>query len=87
MSLRLFNGRMRTALLAGFALIMMSSPVKGFLPGRAFVAGFFFTTILQIPGIVNDPLRFRLFPITVVSSLKTSATWRFGSSVLSEIEA
>ena len=44
-----------TTLRAGFALIVIFSPVKGLTPGRALVAGFFVTVILASPGIVNVP--------------------------------
>jgi len=40
---------------AGLALIMISSPVKGLMPLRALVAGFFTTLIFMRPGTVNTP--------------------------------
>ena len=42
-ALRLFKGSTRTFLLAGLALNVIFSPVKGLMPSRAFVAGFFTT--------------------------------------------
>jgi len=38
---------MRTFLLAGFALNIIFSPLKGLTPSRAFVAGFFHDFHLQ----------------------------------------
>ena len=40
---------------AGFALNIVSSPVKGLIPFRAFVAGFRFTSIFMSPGKENFP--------------------------------
>src|SRR5260370_24347149 len=54
-SLRFFSAAMRTFLLAGFALNIIFSPLKGFTPSRAFVAGFFPTFLFRSPGIVNKP--------------------------------
>lgn len=42
-SLSFFNARTLTTLDAGLALIMISSPVAGFRPGRSFVAGLLWT--------------------------------------------
>ena len=55
MSFRFFRGRTLTTLLAGFALNMVSSPVNGLMPLRAFVAGFLRTLILNRPGTLNIP--------------------------------
>ena len=46
-SLSVLSARTLTALEAGLALNIMSSPVKGFRPLRALVAGFFFTVIFM----------------------------------------
>ena len=42
MSFNPFSGMTLTAFLAGFALKTVSSPVKGLMPLRALVAGFFY---------------------------------------------
>src|SRR5690348_8122482 len=68
---RLFSGITRTFLLAGLALNIIFSPVKGLIPSRAFVAGFFTTFIFSRPGMVKRPLLFRLFLITPLSESKT----------------
>src|SRR5579862_4220100 len=71
---RLLSGITRTFLLAGLALNIIFSPVKGLTPSRALVAGFFTTFILSSPGNVNRPLPRRLFLITVPSDSKTLPT-------------
>src|SRR3569623_445730 len=53
-----FTGRARTILRAGLALNIIGSPVKGFVPLRAFVAGFLMTTNLANPGRRNTPFFF-----------------------------
>src|SRR5690348_9994954 len=68
---RLFSGITRTFLLAGLALNIIFSPVKGLIPSRAFVAGFLTTFILSRPGMVKRPLLFRLFLITPLSESNT----------------
>src|SRR3569833_1459240 len=74
MALRLFKGSTRTFLLAGFALNVIFSPVKGLMPSRALVAGFFTTFNFISPGLVNKPLPRRLFLITPLSESNTEAT-------------
>src|SRR5579864_3702196 len=74
MALRLFRGMTRTFLLAGFALNIIFSPVKGLTPSRALVAAFLTTFIFSRPGIVNRPLPRRLFLITPDSESKTRPT-------------
>src|SRR3984957_8941666 len=69
---RLLSGTARTFLLAGLALKVIFSPVKGFTPSRAFVAGFFTTFSFSRPGRVNKPLPRRLFLITPPSESKRS---------------
>jgi len=54
-SFNFFNGRILTAILAGFALNIVSSPVKGLIPLRAFLAGFLTVTIFIKPGSTNSP--------------------------------
>src|SRR5208283_1867805 len=58
---RFFRGSARTFLLAGFALNVIFSPVNGFTPSRALVAGRFTTLSFSSPGMVNRPLPRRLF--------------------------
>ena len=67
------------------ALIMMSSPVKGFRPGRALVAGFFFTVIFAIPGSVKAPCFLRLRPTASLNSSNTADTSFLLRSVASAI--
>jgi len=55
MSLRALRAVARTFLEAGLPLMIMASPVKGFLPGRSLVAGFFTALSLSRPGITNSP--------------------------------
>jgi hypothetical protein len=59
------NGRARTSTLAGFAAIVISSPVAGFRPGRFFCAGLTRTvsctsppirTLLRIAELIKDHL-------------------------------
>jgi len=45
-----FKGATFTTLRAGLALNIISSPVKGFVPLRALVAGFLMTLIFINPG-------------------------------------
>src|SRR5215469_5278144 len=71
---RLLSGMTRTFLLAGLALNIIFSPVNGFTPSRALVAGFLTTFIFSRPGIVNRPLPRRLFLITPPSESKTLPT-------------
>src|SRR5437660_10647415 len=54
-SLRFLSAAIRTFLLAGLALNIIFSPLKGFTPSRALVAGFLTTFILSRPGMVNKP--------------------------------
>src|SRR5579871_2687779 len=49
-------GRARTDLLAGLAAKVVGCLVKGLMPWRALVAGFFTTRNLAKPGIVKTPL-------------------------------
>src|ERR1700752_872075 len=73
-SLRFLSAAMRTFLLAGLALNIIFSPVKGLTPSRALVAGFFTTFIFRSPGSVNSPPPRRLFLITPLSESKTLPT-------------
>lgn len=54
-SFSFFNGRILTAMDAGLALNMVSSPVNGLMPLRAFFAGFLTVAIFKIPGSTNSP--------------------------------
>src|SRR5262245_1062973 len=74
MALRFLSGSTRTFLLAGFALNVIFSPVKGLTPSRAFVAGFLTTLSFIRPGSVNRPLPRRLFLMTPPSESKTPPT-------------
>src|SRR5580704_17378100 len=84
---RFFNGRARTFLLAGFALNVIFSPVKGLMPSRALVAGRFTTFSLSKPGRVNSPLPRKLFFMIPFSDSKTSLTCFLDSSESLEIWA
>jgi len=53
--LQRLNAAMRTFLLAGFALNIIFSPLKGVDAFASLVAGFFTTFIFSSPGIVNTP--------------------------------
>src|SRR5437762_10652279 len=64
----------RTFLLAGLALNIIFSLVKGLMPSRAFVAGRLTTFILHRPGKVNRPLPRKLFLIAVLSESSTELT-------------
>jgi hypothetical protein len=44
------TGRALTIFRAGLALNIIGSPLKGFVPARALVAGFLMTTNLTNPG-------------------------------------
>src|SRR5215831_18797279 len=74
MALSGLSAAMRTFLLAGLALNIIFSPVKGLIPSRALVAGFFTTLNLHNPGKVKRPLPFRLFLMTPFSDSNTSPT-------------
>ena len=65
-----------TALRAGLALKVVSSPVNGLIPLRAFVAGFLTTLILHKPIRLNkpEPLGFISFAMTPSSAVNTEAT-------------
>ena len=52
-SLRAFSGSARTTLRAGLAWIVIGSPVNGFVPGRALVAGLRTTLSFRRPGTTN----------------------------------
>jgi hypothetical protein len=52
-SLRAFSGSARTTLWAGFARIVIGSPVNGFVPGRALVASLRTTLSFRRPGTMN----------------------------------
>jgi hypothetical protein len=54
-SLRAFRGSARTTLRAGLAWIVIGSPVNGFVPGRALVAGLRTTLSFRRPGRTNWP--------------------------------
>lgn len=58
-SFKAFKDCTFTTFRAGFALNMAGSPVKGFMPLRALVAGFRTTLILSRPGKVNIPAALR----------------------------
>ena len=59
-----------TFLEAGLALNTVGSPVKGFTPLRAFLAGDFLTTILKAPGNTNfsGPPFFKCTPMILNNS-------------------
>src|SRR5277367_2229749 len=78
---------MRTFLLAGLALNVIFSPLKGLMPSRALVAGFFTTFILSKPGMVNRPWLRRLFLIDAERESNTAPTCFLDSSVSFEIVA
>lgn len=64
-----FRGRILTAVLAGLALNMVSSPVKGLMPLRALTAGLRTVMTFIRPGIVNSPApRFLMLPSIRFSS-------------------
>src|SRR5690349_19547321 len=84
-ALRLFRGSTRTFLEAGFALKSIFPLVKGLMPSRAFVAGFFTTFILSRPGSVNRPPLRRLFLIWLLSDSNTAATCLRDSSASLQI--
>src|SRR5688500_1222101 len=86
-ALRLFRGSTRTFLEAGFALNTIFSFVKGLMPSRAFVAGFFTTFILRRPGSVNRPGPRRLFLMMPLSDSNTAATCLRDSSLSLQIVA
>ena len=52
------TGRALTIFRAGLALNIIGSPVKGFVPARALVAGFLITTNLANPGSKKTPAFF-----------------------------
>src|SRR5277367_2116959 len=86
-SLSVFSAAMRTFLLAGFALNIIFSPLKGLMPSRALVAGFFTTFIFRRPGKVNRPWLRRLFFIVAESESNTAPTCFLESSVSFEMVA
>src|SRR6516162_11776970 len=55
-SLAAFTGRALMIFRAGFALNIVGSFVNGFMPFRAFVAGFLITTNLANPGTKKAPV-------------------------------
>jgi hypothetical protein len=69
------TGTTRTTFLAGLALIVIGSPVNGFLPGFALVAGFRTTLSFSRPGMTNWPGPFlpSSLPISSPSAAKTPA--------------
>ena len=69
-SLTAFTGRALTIFRAGFTLKVVGSLVKGLMPWRAFVAGFFTTMNLASPGTTNAPLFLSsLWPIAATASI------------------
>ena len=76
-----------TTLRAGLALNIISSPVNGLMPLRAFRAGLRTTRIFISPGTVNvpGPRRPRSFLIRLAMTSNTSATSRRVTSVFSSI--
>ena len=52
-SMRAISGSARTTLRAGLAWIVIGSPVNGFVPGRAVVAGLRTTLSFKRPGRTN----------------------------------
>src|SRR3981189_219794 len=52
------TGRALTIFRAGLALNIIGSPLNGFVPWRALVAGFLTTTNLAKPGTRNTPVFF-----------------------------
>src|SRR5579871_3711048 len=75
-----FSATARTFFEAGLALKVIFSPVKGFTPSRALVAGFFTTFSFSRPGSVNRPWPRRLFLMMPCSDSKTAPTCFFDSS-------
>src|SRR5690625_1622114 len=63
-------------MLAGLALNVVSSPVKGLMPLRALVAGFLTVLILSRPGSTNSPAPFlcRWRSMTLLRLSSTSLT-------------
>ena len=57
-SLSFFNGKTLTVLDAGLALNTHGSPVNGFFPLRAFVAGLFFNFMFNMPPSLKLPVFF-----------------------------
>ena len=55
-SLTAFTGRALIIFLAGLALNIVGSFVKGLMPFRTFVAGFLITTNLANPGTKKAPV-------------------------------
>jgi hypothetical protein len=85
MSFRPFSAVTLTVFRAGLALIMISSPVKGFLPRRALVAGFLTTLTFIRPGIENSLADFRDFLMIPLSWSNTAPTSFLVRDVLSAI--
>src|SRR3954468_11273438 len=83
MSLRAFKGRTLMTLRAGLALNMTSSLVKGLIPLRALVAGFWITVIFIRPGTANTPEPFlpTADPISCDRASNTDTTCLRDSSV------
>src|SRR5688500_15064051 len=86
-SLRFLRARMRTFFEAGFALMVIFSPVNGLTPSRALVAAFFTTRILHSPGSVNTPLDLSDFLIWSPSDSSTPLTCFLLRSVLAATAA
>ena len=64
------TARILSTLRAGLALNTVGSLVKGLMPWRAFVAGFFTTMNLASPGTTNAPLFLSsLWPIAATASI------------------
>src|SRR6476619_415097 len=83
MSFSAFSGRTLMTLRAGLALNMTSSLVKGLIPLRALVAGFWITVIFIRPGTANTPEPFlpTADPISCDRASKTELTCLRESSV------
>ena len=77
MSLSDLSARTFTTLRAGFALIVMVSPVKGFLPGRAGVAALLVRVIFTRPGTVTGRPALSSSSTTSDNALSTLLTWDF----------
>src|SRR5689334_3031709 len=80
-------GRTRTDLLAGFAANVIGCLVKGLMPWRALVAGFFTTRNLAKPGIVKMPFFFSsLYAMSAIASRTAFTCLRVTSPVDSTTE-
>src|SRR6266404_7025860 len=75
------TGRALTIFRAGLALNIIDSPVNGFVPWRALVAGFLITTNFANPGTRKTPFFLSSLYPTVASVSKTPFTSFFATSL------